>query len=304
MLFRTAWLRQIAEDLFKDNEFLNYALIWDEFVQEGIQTVVVGQSGGASSVTRNRSSFPATVSERSDSDISFDMTDYTSDPRRIRALLQKQYSYDYRASIIRQDTALIKQFMAEDIIYAWRAEQAKRILKTTGTAVAASANSVATGNRKAVTLADFVRADKVMNDDLIPQSGRKAIITPQAKMDLLNDPKVQGTNIFQQLTDYKDGQIAKVMNFDVMVRSTVLTYNAGGTTAKLPDAAGATTDCEASLFWHPLFVGRAVGNMEVFFNAGQATHYGDLLSLEAQAGGRKYYADGRGVVALVQDQAA
>jgi len=303
MLFRTAWLRQIAEDLFKDNEFLNHALNWDEFVREGILTVVVGQSGGASGVTRNRSSFPATVSERSDSDISYDMTDYTSDPRRIRALLQKQYSYDYRASIIRQDTALMKQMMAEDILYAWRAEQAKRILKTTGSAVPAAVNSVATGNRKAVTLADFVRADKVMNDDLIPQSGRKAIITPQAKMDLLNDPKVQGTNIFQQLTDYKDGQVAKVMNFDVMVRSTVLTYNSAGA-AKLPDAAGAAGDCEASLFWHPLFVGRSLGNMEVFFNPAQAVQYGDVMSLQAQAGGKKYYADGRGVVALVQDQAA
>jgi hypothetical protein len=64
------------------------------------------------------------------------------------------------------------------------------------------------------------------------------MITPQAKMDLLNDPKVQGTNIFQQLTDYKDGQVAKIMGFDVMVRSTVLTYNAAGSSAKLPDAAG------------------------------------------------------------------
>ncbi len=304
MLFRTAWLRQIAEDLFKDNEFLNYGLNWDEFVQAGMLTVVVGQSGGASGVSRNRSVFPATVSERSDSDISYDMIDYTSDPRRIRALLQKQYGYDYRGSIIRQDTALMKQMIAEDILYAWRPEVTKRIVKTTGSAVIASANSVATGNRKAVTLADFVRCDKVMNDDNIPVSGRKAIITPQAKMDLLNDPNVQGTNIFQQLTDYKDGQVAKVMNFDVMVRSSVLTFNAGGTAAKLPEAAGATTDCEGNLFWHPLFVGRSVGNMEVFFNPGQAAHYGDLFSLEAQAGGKKYYADGRGVIGLVQDQAA
>ncbi|PSB19071.1 hypothetical protein C7B69_16730, partial [filamentous cyanobacterium Phorm 46] len=120
-------------------------------------------------------------------------------------------------------------------------------------------------------------------------------------MDLLNDPKVQGTNLFQQLTDYKDGQVAKVMNFDIMVRSSVLIFNSGGTAAKLPDATPLTTDCEGSLFWHPLFVGRSMGNMEVFFNAAQATHYGDLLSMEAQAGGKKYYADGRGVIGLVQD---
>lgn len=304
MLFRTAWLKQIAEDLFKDNEFLNYALNWDEYVQAGMLTVVVGQSGGASSVSRNRSVFPATVSERSDSDISYDMTDYTSDPRRIRALLQKQYSYDYRGSVIRQDTALMKQFMAEDILYAWRPELTKRILKTTGAAVVANANTTVTGNRKATKLEDFIRVDAAMNADNIPISGRKAVITPQMKMDILRDPDVKGTNIFQQLTDYKDGQVVKVMNFDVMVRSTVLTFNSGGTAAKLPDAAPATTDCEAGLFWHPLFVGRSMGNMEVFFNAGQATHYGDLLSLQAQAGGKKYYADGRGVIGLVQDQAA
>lgn len=304
MLFRTAWLRQIAEDIFKDNEFLNYALNWDEFVQAGIQTVVVGQSGGASSVTRNRTVFPATVSERSDSDISYDMTDYTTDPRRIRALLQKQYSYDYRGSVIRQDTAKLKEYIAEDILYSWRPEVAKRILKTTGGAVLASVNSTATGNRKATKLMDFVRVDKALNDDNIPVSGRKGLISPQMKMDLLSDPDVKGTNIFQQLTDYKDGQIAKIMNFDIQVRSTVHTYNGTGTTVKLPDATAATTDCDGAIFWHPLFVGRSVGNMEVFFNAGQAAHYGDLISMQAQAGGKKYYADGRGVIGLVQDQSA
>ena len=304
MLFRTAWLKQVAEDIFKDNEFLQFALNWDEYVQDGVKTVTIPQSGTGSTVVRNRSSFPATVSERSDSDITYDMNDYTTDPRRVRSLLQKQYSYDYRASVIRQDTAKAKEMIAEDILYAWRAEVTKRILKTTGSAVAASVNSTATGNRKSFTFADLMRVDKAMNDDNIPKSGRIAVISSQAKLDLLNDPAVKGTQIFQQLADYKEGTISRVMTFDLMVRSTALTYNATGTAAKLSDAAQATTDCDAALFWHPNFVGRSMGNNQVFFNAGQATHYGDILSMELQAGGSKYYSDGRGVIALVQDQAA
>lgn len=304
MLFRTAWLRQIAEDLFRDNAFLEFSLNWDEYVNAGLKTVTIPQSGGASNVVRNRSVFPATVQERADGDIRFDMVDYTPDPRRVRGLLQKQYSYDYRQSVIRQDTAVVKQFMAEDILYAWRPELTKRIIKTTGSAVVGGANSTATGNRKAYTLADLMRVDKLMNDENIPQSQRKAVISSQAKLDLLSDPAIKGTQLFTQLADYKEGTISRVMNFDLMVRSTVLTFNGAGTAAKLPDATPATTDCDAALFWHPNFVGRALGNMDVRFNPDRAEHFGDLFSLQAQAGGNKFYADGRGVYSIVQDESA
>lgn len=304
MLLRTAWLTQIAEQLFKDNSFLAKAINWDEYVVAGVKTVVIPQSGAGSEVVRNRTVFPAVPAERVDGDISFDMVDYTTTPRRVRKLQQRQYSYDYRGSIISQDMAIASEMAAEDVLYSWRAEIPKFIFKTTGGNVNASANSTATGQRKAATLHDFLIADKIFTDNIIPKAGRQAMITGQMKLDLLEDPAIKGTFIYQQLANYKEGEIMRIAGFDVEVRPTVQIWNADGTVAKLPGAADAATDCEAAAFWHPNFVGRSVGNMDAFYNADRAEHYGDLLSFELQAGGTKRYTNGRGVLSLVQAQAA
>lgn len=299
MLLRSAWMATLAEQLFADNEFLNHSLNWDEYVRAGYADVTIPQSGGASNVVRNRSVFPAQASERADGDIKYTMVDYTSDPRRIRNLTQKQYSYDYRGSILRQDSAIMKQFMAEDILYTWRAEQLKFILRTTGDDTDVS-NGILAGTRKKATMHDFLRAEKALTDAFIPKAGRLALISTQTKLDLLTDPKIEDTYISKDLANYKEGEIVQVGGFSVMVRPSVLTYNGAGTQAKLPGTAQAANDNDASLFWHPNFVGRSMGNMDIFYNPAQATSYGDLFSTEAQAGGAKFYDDGRGVIVLVQ----
>lgn len=302
-LLRSVWLRQIARDLFKDNAFLDKSLNWNDEVKEGTKTVTIQQSGGRNTVKRNRTVFPAEANERTDSDITYDMVDYTTDPRRVRKLVEKQYSPEYRADVLRQDMETLREYVAEDILYAWRPELTKNIIKTTGGAVAASATPAATGNRKAMTFADIVKAQKLLTDALVPQGGRCALLTSQHQADLLLDPQLSQL-VYAQLVNYKEGQILNLAGFDLMIRSKVLTFDATGQTAKLPDATAATTDCECSLFWHPSFVGRSVGNMDIFYNPNRAEHYGDILSFELQAGGSKFYSDGRGVIGVVQAQAA
>jgi hypothetical protein len=299
-LLRSAWLDTLAEQLFTENEFLNYCLNWDAYARAGFKDVTIPQSGAGSEVVRNRNVFPATVTERTDGDIKFEMNHYSATPRRVRGLTTLQYSYPYRESILRQDSAIMKQMVAEDILYSWRAEQAKFIIPTSGDAVAASVNSTATGQRKKATLQDLLTVEKVLTDAFIPKAGRIGIISTQTKIDLLTDTKIEDTFIAKDLANYKEGEIVRVAGFQLIVRPTVLVYNGAGTLAKLPGAAGATTDNDASLFWHPNYVGKAMGNTEVYYNAGRAEHYGDLFSSETYAGGSKYYADGTGVVALVQ----
>ncbi len=307
-LERSIWLKEIREQLFKDNAFLNKAKNWDEHVQAGVKTVVIPQSGSASGVERNRSSFPALSQERTDSDISYDMVDYTTNPKRVREIEKVQLSYPKLQSVISQDMANIKEYAAEDILYSWRPEAANRIVRTSGDAVDATISGVdgATGNRKRYKLADLLVIDKMMNTLNIPQSGRVALLSASAKQDLLLDPDIKGNpTLSALLANYTEGAVLRIAGFEIFVRSTALRYtNASTPVAKLPSALAATTDNDASLFWHPDFVGRSVGNMWVFHNPGQAEHFGDILSMEVMAGGRKAETDGKGVVALVQAAAA
>ncbi len=280
---------------------------WDEYVAAGTKTVVIPQSGSASAVTRNRTVFPATSQERPDGELSYEMTDYTTAPRRVRELEKMQLSYPKLQSVIGQDMANIKEYIAEDILYAWRVEALAKMIRTSGGAVDATLSGVsgATGNRKRLTLADLIAADKLMNDLNIPQSGRVALLSSSMKQDLLLDPDIKGTDLGKMLANYNEATLPRIAGFEIHVRSTALRYtNAATPVAKLPSAAAATTDNDAALLWHPNFVGRSVGNVQTFYNPKQAEHYGDLLSMEAQAGGTKAETDGKGVVAIIQAAAA
>lgn len=303
-LEQTIWQKAVREQLFKDNAFLNEALNWDEYVQAGIKTVVIPQSGAASTVQRNRSVFPAEPTERADTDIQYDMTHYSTDPRRVRNIEKVQLSYPKLTSTLNQDMANTKEYVAEDVLYAWRAEAASKIVRTTGDSVTTDISGVsgATGNRKRYKFVDLILIDKMMNDANIPQAGRVALLSSSAKQDLLLDPFISGNPALATLlANYSEGDVLKLAGFKIYVRSTALRYtNATTPVAKTPSAASATTDNDASLFWHPNFVGRSMGNTKVFYNPDQATSYGDLFSLETYAGGKKAETDGKGVYALVQ----
>ena len=299
-LQRTIWLRQILADFYASNTFMNYALNWDEYVTEGNQSVIIPVEGTGSSVARNRSSLPATPTPRTDAELTYSMTNYTSDPRYVRNLDQLQMSYDKMASVISQDMALVKQAAAEDMIYAWRAEVAASILRTNGATIAAPAG--ATGTRKGLAFMDLVKASKAMDDANIPEEGRVALLTPQMVLDLAGDSDVKAIGMGLTLMNYNTLKTPPMLaGYTILKRSTVLRYdNAGTPVAKLPTAAAAATDCEAALLWHRNLVGRSTGNVNVYYNPNQATFYGSLLSMEINAGGRKAAKSNAGVLAIVQ----
>lgn len=299
-LQRTIWLRQILADFYADNSFMEYAINWDEYVQAGINTVTIPVEGAGSNVEVNRSSLPATAQPRTDTELTFSMNNYTTDPRYVRNLDQLQMSYDKMASVIRQDMSLIKQKAALDMIYAWRAEIAGAIVRTTGSTIAAPTG--ATGTRKALKLMDLATAAKVMDDTDIPQEGRVALLTPQMILDLANDADVKAIGMGTTLMNYASLKTApQLAGYTILKRSRVLRYDNSSTpVAKLPSAAAAATDCEAALLWHRDQVGRSMGNNNVYYRPNDPTYYGNILSMEVNAGGRKASKSGLGVMAIVQ----
>src|SRR5256885_16383883 len=64
------WTKYIAENLFKDNEFLNYAFNADQYVLEG-KVVHIPNAGVTANIVKNRTVLPATVIQRADIDITF-----------------------------------------------------------------------------------------------------------------------------------------------------------------------------------------------------------------------------------------
>jgi hypothetical protein len=308
------WENTIEKELFKGNEFLNLSHSADDNVINGI-AVHIPQSGGSGNVVKNRTTFPATIRKRTDTDVIYLIDEYTSDPVKIPDADTHELSYDKRQSVLEEDLDNLKEVMAEWMIQNWlkspaslgySASQipAENILETTGAAVPASAPG-ATGNRKAARLNDLQRLQTYLRTKKRWIEGKMHVLLPPGMMAELFPAESQITATYMQATTEKErrmGVIAKAQGFKIHTRSTVATLTDAGA-LNAPGAAGATTDDEAALVWYEQAVERATGTIKMFQNEGNPVHYADIYSMLVRMGGRARRSDYAGIALLKQANA-
>lgn len=293
------WKPWIVDTLFKDNQFLNFARNADEHVLAG-SVVHIPQSGAASSIEKNRSSLPATVAQRTDTDITYNLDEYTSDPRLITDA-ETILSYNKMDSAMGQDMKAISQLVAEWMLYAWAPTTAARYVRTTG-ATSPAYTTDGTGVRKLLTLVDVKNAFKMLNKDNVPMDGRYMIMDADMYNQLLTLLDATTYTDFSKYFDAATGVVGKLYSFNIIVRSTALVYtSASPAVKKAPGAAGAATDHGAALFFHRDWVERAIGDTKIFEKVKDPTYYGDIYSLLIRAGGRSVETNSIGVGALIQE---
>lgn len=293
------WMSTIVEGLFADNSFLSKAFNADEFVLNG-KTVHIPNAGSASTVVKNRNSFPATVYAREDTDLEFNLDEYTTDPIRIPNAENYELSYSKRDSVLRVDRANLIKEVSNDFLFKWSPAAANTI-RTTGTGATAHV-PLATGLRKKLIVDDFEKAMGEFNQDDVPLEGRYALIDAIMYSQLLNSLTDKDATAFHAQADVANGIVGKLMGFNVMMRSKSGRY-ATNLAPKAWTATGATTDHGAVLCWHENSVCRALGLVDMFENLKDPTYYGDIYSFLVRAGGRSMRNDVAGLLAIVQDDA-
>lgn len=293
------WQKDIVENLFADNSFLSKAFNADMYVLAG-KVVHIPQAGTPASVSKNRAVLPAAVVKRNDSELTYALDEYTTDPRLIPDADKVELSYDKRQSVIAEDKANLVEVVSNEFIYNWSPTAAASILRTTGAAVLSHLDS-ATGNRKSFQVADVSAAAFTMNKQNIPKQGRFCIVDSWMYKQLLDSMTENEKTAFHSQANVAEGTIGKLHGFLFYERSAGAKYTNAATPApKAWDAAGAATDNAAAIFWQQNSVERALGTVKAFDNPGDATYYGDILSFLIRAGGRIRRADNKGVVAVVQ----
>lgn len=295
---REIWAQDIAGNLFADDSFIMRSISDDVFVDEN-GTVHLPQAGAKPNVERNRSSLPATVTERTDVIVSYDLDEYTSDPTLIKDIDAMEVSYDKRVSVTMEHSDTLQEKIALWMAYHWGADDITQMVRTTGANRAAFVTG-ATGTRKKITYADFLSAKRILDAQNIPIKGRVCVLPAEMYNDLFELDEV--INLQKQGTPtLPSGVVANILGFDIMMRSELVSYtNASTPVKRLPGAADLTSANAAALFYHENFVRRAKGAVKIFANEDQAPYYGSIFSALAKAGGRKRYTNGRGVVALVE----
>lgn len=293
------WHTDIAEEIFKDNEFLLHAFDADDFVLAG-KVVHIPQSGGAASVEKNRSVFPAVTVKRADTDLTYALDEYTTDPVLIQNAEEVEVSYDKRRSVIAENMEGIKEYIADDILVKWSANvPAAGKLKTTGDAVLSTAPG-ATGNRKAFTEADLKKCRDYLNKQNVTKSNRYMLL-PTEMISQLED-SMGDKFYYKDVVNLPEGTMTKLYGFFIMERSEVLIGD-NADAIKAVEAASAITDDQVGIFWQKNMVERAKGEIKMFENSEDPLYYGDIYSFLVRMGGRARRADGKGV-GLIHQEAA
>ncbi|GAB3734949.1 phage capsid protein [Spirosoma lituiforme] len=289
------WQAQIVGNLYKDNEFLTRSTNADEYVVGGA-AVHIPQSGAASGVSKNRTSLPATVSKRTDTDITYGLDEYTTDPILIPNIDNIQLSYDKRASVMAEDQAKLKEAQAEAILFTWGGSTTN-IIYTTGQ-TAATTLTGATGTRKLFTKEDLRKAKVMFDKQNIPADGRTVLLTPEYLEQLLADTSLAVN--FVQYANIAEGIVGRVYGFDILVRASSLSFDKTTNAAKAPGSAAAGTDNVGCLAWSKYSVERALGTVKMFEQLNNPLYYGDVYSFLVMLGGRVRRADGKGIAAIVE----
>ncbi len=292
---REIWRQHIEEALYKDNTFLNHISDVDEDNIIGGKIVHIPQSGGAGSVQRNRTVKPATVRQRTDSEVLYVIDEYTSDPVHISNADTKELSYDKRESVLREDLDNLGQEVAEgmleNIIRSPVGNNATlpsaNIIVTSGLAIAATSEG-ATGTRKAYQLGDlqkmrnFFRKQKAWKDGFM-----YALLTPDAETQMFPASDILTATYMASVTEdeRRNGIMYKCQGWLLLSRSTVYTLDGAGA-IKPYGSATAITDNEGILFWNKNFVEKAKGETTFFDDLGNPAWYGDIYSFLIRMGGR------------------
>ncbi len=290
------WINTIMGNLFKNNQFVNYCDNEDQYVLMG-SVVHIPTAGAVPTVVKNRSSYPAAVVRRTDTDITYPLDHYTTDPIHIPRAEELEVSYDKMSSVLDEHTKALDQVMCDDLLIKW-ATGAGTIIRTTGSASSEALSPSATGTRLALIKDDLRKAAAIMDRNNINSEDRYALLPSDMYQQLLTDTTLLNRDgIFGGEIDIKNGIVGTLYGFKLMKRSAVTVYDATPALKAL-GAAGAATDNMGAICWQKNAVTKALGQKEFFENVKDATYYGDVYSALIKMGGRTKRS--AGVVMIVQ----
>jgi hypothetical protein len=297
------WQDHIEGNLFKNNEFLLASTDAGQYVLQG-KVVHIPQAGATPTVVKNRTSVPATVVQRTDTDVTYALDEFTTDPILIPNAETFELSYNKRESVLSEYESSLRQTVADNLLIDWSPTGSTGlVVRTTGVSTATTLAGT-TGNRKKFTVNDLKNAQLQLNKQNIPMEGRYALISADMFQQLTDDMSATQYRDFSAAYDVKDGVLGRLFGFNIMMRGSVVTYTNDSAPVVNPyGATAAVTDNDGVLCWQISAVERALGQIKFFERIGDPTFYGDVYSVSVRMGARIRRSDAKGLVAIVQDAA-
>ena len=291
----------ITEALRLDNSFMQFAKNDDAFVNNN--SVELPHAGSDPDVAIDRSSFPGTISQRTDAATQYELEEISTDPTHLQFSEELIINYAKRQSITSQHSNVIKDVKGDRCAYGWAldvvATTGKHRLTTGGSTRASDARGSTLTTIKIVVKADILAVKAILDADNIPQENRKLLIPPSMHNDLLLLDEFTRMDAYGT-SNIPDGFVGRVFGFDVMVRAHVTSHTTSTIAIKDPAAATAATDQAGGIAWHPGFVRRANGAIKTFLDIDNPAYYGSIFSAAVRFGALIARNDNKGIVQLIE----
>jgi len=290
------WVSDIQETLYEGSEFVNNAMDDSAFIEN--KTVHLPQAGATPAIVVDRSSLPATITQRTDSELTYNMREFSTDPIVITDIDELQTSYAKRTSVLGQHIGTLNERIGTETAQIWTPEgSSDLVLRTTG-AGTADQPAGTTGTRRLTTKEDISKMAKKLDLDNVPMNDRFLLMTTSMYYELFQVDALIRKD-FMDKTALPSGVINQIFGFNVMVRPTVSFHTAAD--AKLAvGATPGTTDSFSCIGWQKASVRKALGSIKVFADEDKPEYYGSLFSALIMHGAEKSRSDDKGLVALSQ----
>lgn len=293
------WQTTLVENFYPDNSFASKSVDDSTFVNA--HKVIIPNAGAPSKVQKNRTVKPATVDQRTDNALEYEIDELTTDPIYIPHIDTVELSYDKRTSIISNDRAQLQNAAHENLLERWgKGVPASNVLLTTGTTERdAHTSETATGKRKRITKNDLLAIMTRMDADNVPEEGRYLLLDAHMYADLLADLSESDKWMFQNSADVQRGVLGNLWGLNIMKRSKVLRVK--NDKALLPWGEDAVAgELAAALAWHDKSVSRALGEVKMFDSTNNPMYYGDIYSFLLRTGGSVRRYDKKGIYLLAE----
>lgn len=296
------WVDYIVQRLRKDNQFLQFMFDEGQYVVNG-SVVHIPQPGSRPTVVKNRSSFPASTVRRTDTDITYVLDEYTTDPTHIQDAEKVQLSYDKINDVLGDHMNTLTEVVGDDLLIKILAALPSGFVQTTtGGGASTGLVSGQTGTRKVMLPADLKRAQLLMNLNNVPRMERYALLESNMLDQLTSQLDTNSARDFSRAYDAATGIVGELYGFKIMERSNVAVaasaYSGGNLAVNALGAATGATDDVVSVCWQKNSVAKAMGDVKFFDKTNDPQFYGDVYSSLVRMGARRRRADNFGVVAI------
>lgn len=303
---KETWATSIEENLRKGFELL-YNVGTDDSGFVNARTVHIPNAGASPNVTRGNTTYPVPISERADTDLTYNLTNFEVGPVRIGWAEGKQLTYDKVASVTTDLLGNLSESMSNYAISQWWTHNngvADRLVSTTGTGTTGNwLGGAATGTLKQITGADVRQAAKILDKEKFPATDRYLLLDYEMFWQLLGDVSYNSARI--EIIAGLPSTIDNIHGFKVVQLPYVLALsaNSGTVTSIVPNTADGgftftATSRPAGLALHRSAVSYAWTPPTVMAEEQSPLMFGDVIAATVYGGGRHRRVDGKGVVAI------